>query len=82
MEIPAGADNAGDVLNIEARKRLRPVNKEMGDIMDWYVFKRKEIVRNLPLNTYGLQDSVSSKAIALGQTDLRVQPAIFDKPSE
>ena len=31
--------------------------------MDWYVFKRKEIVRNLPLNTYGLQDSVSSKAI-------------------
>ena len=63
VEIPAGADNAEDVLNIEARKRLRPVNKEMRDIMDWYVFKRKEIVRNLPLDTYGLQDSVSSKAI-------------------
>ena len=63
VEIPAGPDNAGDILNIEAREKLRPVNKEMGDIMDWYVYKRKEIVRNIPLNLYGLQDSVSSKAI-------------------
>ena len=63
--IKEGEDNAGEKLNIEARKALRPVNKEINSLMDWFPSSRKEIVRNLPLGVYGLQDSVSTKAIEL-----------------
>ena len=65
-KIPAGDDDAGETLNKEARQKLRPVNKEIGQQMDWFPRERKEIIsRNLPLEVYGLQYSVSTKAIKL-----------------
>ena len=33
--------------------------------MEWFPTIRKEVIRNLPLGVYGLQDSVSTKAIEL-----------------
>ena len=57
-------DDAVDNIHVEARK-LRPVNKEVEDQMSYFVRERKEIIRNLPLNAYGLQDSVSTKAVSL-----------------
>ena len=60
VSVPAGDDDARDQLNKEARK-LRPVVKEIKAMMDWYPVKRPEIIRNLPLSTFGLQDGVSSK---------------------
>ena len=65
VKIPEGEDDAGENINIEARKALRPVNKELSDQMKWYVTKREQIVRNLPLDLYGLADSVPTKAIEL-----------------
>ena len=63
--IPAGEDDAGDVINKEARKLMRPINKEIGQIMSWYQYKRTEVIRNLPLALYGLQDTVSTRAVEL-----------------
>ena len=65
VSIPAGDDDARDQLNKEARKMLRPAVKEIKAMMDWYPVKRPEIIRNLPLATFGLQDGVSSKSIEL-----------------
>ena len=65
VSIPAGDDNAGDILNIEARKKWRPVNMELSQQMSWFPSERKEVIRNLPLEVYGLQDTVGTKAIEL-----------------
>ena len=64
VNIPEGDDDAKDVLNIEARK-LRPVVKEISKCMDWFPTVWEEVVRNLPLSLYGMQDCVSTKAIEL-----------------
>ena len=63
VKIPEGEDDAFETLNIIARQKLRPVNKEIDAIMDWFPRERKEIIRNLPLGVYGLQDSVPTKSI-------------------
>ena len=63
VKIPEGEDDAKETLNIEARKALRPVNKEISEQMSWIVTKRENIIRNLPLEIYGLADSVPTKAI-------------------
>ena len=63
--IIGGEDNAGEKINVEARRALRPVNKEIISLMDWFPSNRKEVIRNLPLSVYGLQDCVSTKAIEL-----------------
>ena len=63
LKIPEGEDDSSNNLNTEARKLLRPVNKEIGELMDWFPMERKEIIRNLSLSVYGLQDSVSTKSI-------------------
>ena len=65
VKIPAGEDDARETLNIEARKALRPVNKEISEQMSWIVTKWDQVVRNLPLDIYGLADSVPTKAIEL-----------------
>ena len=62
--VPAGGDDSKDELNIEARK-LRPVCKEIKKLMDWFPTERTEIIRNLPLQVYGLRDGVASKSIEL-----------------
>ena len=65
VSIPAGDDDAKDQLNIEARKLLRPVVKDIKLMMEWYPTELKEVIRNLPLSTFGLQDGVSTKSIEL-----------------
>ena len=65
VSIPAGFDDAREELNIEARKLLRPVVKEIKEMIKWYPTVRKEVIRNLPLCTFGLQDGVSTKSIEL-----------------
>ena len=65
VAIPAGDDNAKSIINVEARKLMRPVVKELGKIMEWFPTNRPEVIRNLPLALYGLQDGVSTKAIEL-----------------
>ena len=65
LKIPGGEDNAQDVVHEEARKMLRPVNKEIKELMTWFPIKRIEVIRNLPLSVYGLQDTVSTKAMEL-----------------
>ena len=62
--VPAGGDDAKEELNIEARK-LRPVCKEIKKIMDWLPMAHEGIIRNLPLQVYGLRDGVASKSIEL-----------------
>ena len=65
--MPAGEDNGVDQI-CKARKLLaRPVNKEIKEQMSWMPVKYNEIVRNLPLRVYGLEDCVSSSAIALSK---------------
>ena len=63
VRIPAGDDNAREKLNIEARKLIRPAVLEIEKQMEWFPTVRREVIRNLPLGVYGLQDSVSTKAI-------------------
>ena len=63
--IPAGADDAKFNLNIEARKNMRPVVREIAKVMEWFPTVWPEVIRNLPLSVYGLQDGVSVKAIEL-----------------
>ena len=65
VKIPAGDDNARDVLNTKARQLLRPPVLEMEKMMEWYVSNRVEVTRNLPLGIYGLQDCVSTKSVEL-----------------
>jgi hypothetical protein len=65
VKIPEGEDDAGETVNIEARKALRPMNKEIGDQMSWMVTKYEQVVRNLPLEIYDLADCVPTKAIEL-----------------
>ena len=65
VKIAAGEDDAGDVIHVEARKKLRPVNKEVEDQMEYFVRERTEIIRNLPLAAFGLQDIVPTKSIEL-----------------
>ena len=64
VKVPEGDDDSKDVLNIEARK-LRPVAKEISKCMDWIPIVRPDIVRNLPLMLYGMQDCMPTKAIEL-----------------
>ena len=64
IKIPEGEDNAFDKI-CEARKLLRPVNKEIKDQMSWMPTSWKEITRNLPLRVYGLDDCIHTKAIEL-----------------
>ena len=63
--IPAGEDNAKNQLNVEARKLLRPVVKDISKMMEWFPITWTEVIRNLPLAVYGLQDGVSTKAIEM-----------------
>ena len=63
--IPAGADDAKNNLNVEARKKLRPVVKDISKQMEWFPIAWTEIIRNLPMSVYGLQDGISTKAIEL-----------------
>ena len=60
VAVPGGSDDAQDNLNIIARQ-LRPVNKEIGEQMSWQVWHRLQVIRNLPLETYGLGDRVATK---------------------
>jgi hypothetical protein len=62
VKIPAGEDDAMNRIS-DARKLLRPVNKEIKEQMSWLPTAWKEIVRNLPLRVYGLDDCVSAKDI-------------------
>ena len=63
LDIPAGKDDAINVIS-EARKLLsRPVMKEVKDQMSWLPVKYKEITRSLPLRTVGLEDCVMTSAI-------------------
>ena len=64
VEVLAGGDAAQENLN-EVARNLRPVNKEITDQMKWMITERKEVIRNLPLETYGLADSVATKPIEL-----------------
>ena len=64
VKIEAGEDNARTVF-CEARKKLRPPVLEMKKMMEWYPTKWDQIVRNLPLDVYSLDDSVNSKCIEL-----------------
>ena len=64
VQVPSGIDDAKDNLNKEARN-LRPVNAEISEQMTWWVTEREEVIRNLPLEVYGLSDSVSTKPIEL-----------------
>ena len=64
VEVTGGVDDAQEKLN-EVARNLRPVNKEIGDQMKWKVTEWKEVVRNLPLEVYGLADSVATKPIEL-----------------
>ena len=64
VQVPSGVDDAKNNLNKEARN-LRPVNAELGEQMAWWQTERNEIIRNLPLETYGLSDSVATKPIEL-----------------
>ena len=64
VEVPAGADDAQEVLNTVARN-LRPVNKEIKEQMSWLVTERKDVIRNLPLEVFGMADSVATKALEL-----------------
>jgi len=57
-----GVDNAGSELHEQARN-LRPVNKEYKDQMKWRATKRPEVIRNLPMEAFGLGHSVNTKAI-------------------
>ena len=65
VKIPEGDDDAGENLNIEARKALRPVNKEISKQMSWFVTKYEQVIRNIPVDIYRLADSVPTKAIEL-----------------
>ena len=65
VKIPEGDDDAGENLNIEARKALRPVNKEISEQMSWFVTKYEQVILNVPVDIYGLADSVPTKAIEL-----------------
>ena len=63
LNIPEGKDDCFSVIS-EARKLLaRPVNKEIKEQMSWLPIAHKEIVRNLPLRTVGLEDCVLTSAI-------------------
>ena len=62
VTIKNGVDNASSELHKEARN-LRPVVKEYKDQMEWRVTKRPEVIRNLPLEAFGLGHSVNTKAI-------------------
>ena len=63
LKIPEGTDDGCSVIS-EARKLLaRPVNKEIKEQMFWLPTAHKEIVRNLPLRTVGLEDCVLTSAI-------------------
>ena len=64
VKVPDGVDDAKDNLHKIARN-LRPVNSEITEQMSWKKIKREEIVRNLPLEIYGLSDSVATKPIEL-----------------
>ena len=62
--ISAGEDNARDIL-CKARMLLRPPVLEIEDFMASMPTKWEAIIRNLPLEIYGLNDSVNTKAIEL-----------------
>ena len=64
VEVPAGEDDAQEILNTVARN-LRPVNKEIKEQMGWLLTERKDVIRNLPLEVYGMADSVATKALEL-----------------
>ena len=63
--IPGGADDAKNNLNVEARKLMRPVVKDISKMMEWFPTSHTDIIRNLPMFIYGLQDGLSTKAIEL-----------------
>ena len=64
IEVKAESDDAQDNLN-ESARNLRPVNKEITDQMKWRTTEWKEVIRNLPVEVYGLADSVATKPIEL-----------------
>ena len=65
VEVPAGQDDARSLF-CEARRLRRPPVVEMGSkVMEWYPIKWEEIIRNLPLDIYSLDDSVNSKSVEL-----------------
>ena len=58
VQVPEGIDDSVDKLHKVARS-LRPVNKEVKDMMSWLPTKWEDIIRNLPLDVFGLADAVS-----------------------
>ena len=63
LNIPEGKDDGCSMIS-EARKLLvRPVNKEIKEQMSWLPIAHKEIIRNLPLRTVGLEDCVLTSAV-------------------
>ena len=61
--IPAGEDDCRDKVS-EARKlTCRPVVKEVKEYMSWMPVKYDEIVRKLPLRTYGLEDKLVTSTL-------------------
>ena len=64
VKVEAGEDDAKSLF-CDARRVLRPPVVEMKNIMSWYPTKWDEIIRNLPLDIYSLNDSVISKSIEL-----------------
>ena len=64
IKVAAGEDDARTKF-CEARKQLRPPVVEIKKVMDWYPTKWDNIIRNLPLDIYDLDDSVHSKTIEL-----------------
>ena len=64
VKIEAGEDDARTKF-CTARKLLRPPVVEIKKTMDWFPTKWDAIIRNLPLDLYGLDDSVHSKAVEL-----------------
>ena len=64
IKLSADKDDAKTIFS-EARRKLRPPVAELKKMMDWYPTKWDEIIRNLPLGIYSLDDEVHSKSIEL-----------------
>ena len=64
IKIKADEDDARKVFS-KARQVLRPPVVKMKNIMGWYNTKWDQIIRNLPLDIYALDDNVNSKSIEL-----------------
>ena len=64
VKVEAGEDDARTKF-CSARKVLRPPAVEIQKIMGWYLTKWDASIKNLPMDLYGLDDSVHSKVVEL-----------------